>query len=625
MDEDMKLYPIKDNVTRLMKHADVGFAFCICFLIFLLIVPLTPLLLDFLLCVSLVFAVMTLLLVFFIEDALELSSFPSLLLILTLFRLGLNLSASRMILTRAEAGGVIHTFGDFVIQGNLIVGFVIFLLLTLINTMMITKGAGRIAEVAARFTLEALPGKQMAIDAQQSMHMISAQDAQIARDQVMKEAHFYGSMDGASKFVKGDALIGILMILVNLIGGISIGLTSHHYTLKESFEVFFHLTVGEALVAQIPSLILSLAAGILVTRVQKGSVSQTLPCQFFKHPKVFGLAGAILLLIGCVPGMPLGVILFLSCCLFIAAYGVYKKRKEEIFVQQLPCFRPFELQLGRGLLPLKETLSKEIFDVRRSFLNRLGFIVPTLQIDENPQLSNNKYIIKINGVLVVHSEEASVNQILSKVTEVIENHAYELLNLQNVALLVEKANAHNPGITGELFSNRFTERHLLKILQALLRDKIPILDMVTILEVLTDEIESNNTIEVESLAESVRKKLTRTISHHFVGKEKQVDAIILDPKVDQMLAVSGVKTSYDTKMMLRPQTIEKIVNSLSHYVQEAEKRGMTPIVLTSVHSRKNLQRLIEKKLPHLPVLSTQDLLADVEIRHFKTVSQDVLI
>jgi len=264
---------ISDRLQKLSQHTDVVLAIGIVGLILLLIIPLSPFLIDTLLCFSIVFSLMTLLLTLYVENALEFSTFPSLLLFLTLYRLGLNIASTRMILTRAEAGDIIQTFGDFVTQSNTLVGLVLFALLTIINFVVVTKGAGRIAEVTARFTLEAMPGKQMAVDGDLSSGLITQKEAKKARERISEEATFHGAMDGAAKFVKGDAIASIVITAVNILGGVLIGMTAKGLTWTECWGTFIRLTIGDGLVSQVPALFVSVGAGVMVTRVSRGNLS----------------------------------------------------------------------------------------------------------------------------------------------------------------------------------------------------------------------------------------------------------------------------------------------------------------------------------------------------------------
>lgn len=317
------------NRLRLMsRHTDAILGAGVVGLVLLLIIPLPPLVLDALLCMSIVFSVMTLLLTVYVENALEFSVFPSVLLFLTLFRLGLNVASTRMILLRSEAGDIIHTFGNFVIQGNGVVGLILFVLLTIINFIVVTKGAGRIAEVAARFTLEALPGKQLAIDSELNGGLINQNQAKEERKKIGAEADFFGAMDGASKFVKGDAIAGVIIILVNLMGGLVIGIGVKGMPWQGCWTTISRLTIGDGLVSQIPALLVSVGAAMMVTRAGGGSLGKTMPRQIFHQPKVLMTTGIFLVFMSLIPGMPVWVILPMSLALFLGGYYQHRGPKK---------------------------------------------------------------------------------------------------------------------------------------------------------------------------------------------------------------------------------------------------------------------------------------------------------
>jgi flagellar biosynthesis protein FlhA len=410
----------------LQKNSDVILSVSIVGLVLLLIIPLPPVLLDALISMSIVLSVTTLLVTIYTEEALDFSSFPSLLLFLTLFRLGLNIASTRMILSQAQAGDIIKTFGEFVTGGNLIVGFVIFILLTVINFVVITKGSGRVAEVAARFTLDAMPGKQMSIDADLNAGIIDEEEAKERRQKISQESDFYGSMDGASKFVRGDAIAGIVIAVVNIVGGFAIGIAVKGMSWSEAINTYTLLTIGDGLVSQIPALLISIGAGVIVTRAStKSKLADSFRIQLFSNPRVLVITGVIIFLLGFVPGMPLAVLLPISFGILGYAYVLWRSSKEELLdfdggiaspdesspelqsesVEKSLYVDPMEIELGYGLIPLVDQtqggdLLSRITVIRRQIASELGVVFPPIRIRDNMALESHLYIIKIKGIEV---------------------------------------------------------------------------------------------------------------------------------------------------------------------------------------------------------------------------------
>lgn len=602
-------------------HADAVLACGVIGLVLLLVIPLPPFLLDALLCLSIVFSVMALLLTIYVENALEFSSFPSLLLFLTLYRLGLNIASTRMILTHGEGGDIIRTFGSFVTHGNLTVGIILFALLTIINFIVVTKGSGRIAEVAARFTLEALPGKQLAIDGELSSGLISQEAAKKEREKVSQEADFYGAMDGASKFVRGDAIAGLVITFVNIVGGLIVGLTLQGLSWETCLTTFTRLTVGDGLVSQIPALLISVAAGIMVTRASSGSLGKALTTQVFHHPKVLFIVGVTVLVLGFVPGMPFLVMLPISAVFLFSGYVQLKdKGKKEESVERpstLSLFvHPIEVELGYQAVLLADPLLQRLTGIRKCVASHLGVRVPQVHITDNAELSGTAWRIRIKGITTASGRGAELPQLVAKLTEVIEMHAHELLTRQDVAQMIQDVKRVDSAVVEELIGKKMSVGQVLKVLQALLVEGVPVRDFVTILEILADHAKGDES-DLEALTEAVRRGLSRGISEEFFGKTGIAHVIMIDPKVEQILDVSKGK--------IRPAMVDKLARSLLQMTQEANKRGVKPVVVTHAEARAKLKRLIEKQFPELPVLSYKEVTHDVEFREIGTVSNEVLI
>jgi flagellar biosynthesis protein FlhA len=417
------LNQILQTIGKAFRHSDLFLAAAVIFILLLLVIPLTDYALDFLISVSIVISVLTLLVTLYTEETLSFNAFPSFLLFLTLFRLGLNIASTRMILTEGHAGYIIKTFGEVVTGGNAFVGFVIFLLLTGINFVVITKGSGRVAEVAARFTLDSLPGKQLAIDADVNAGLIDEKTAKERRDKIMVEADFYGAMDGASKFVRGDAIAGMVIILVNIVGGFIVGMVIKGMSWDQVIKVYITLTVGDGLVTQIPALLVSVGAGIIVTRSStKENLAESFRKQLFNSPKVLTITSTILFLLGCVPGMPQLVIFPIVATLYFYAFYLSKlpefqkdlekshdlhgslelrgKKLED--VEKILFIDPMEIELGHRLTSLVEekkgnNLLKRISLIRRQIAMEMGIVVPSIRIKDNLMLNAESYLIKIKG------------------------------------------------------------------------------------------------------------------------------------------------------------------------------------------------------------------------------------
>lgn len=415
----------RSNIGALLKQGDLWLILGIFGTVLLLIFPVPPLVLDLLLTISIALALLILLVILYVEEPADFSGFPTLLLFITLFRLALNVATTRLILLDGYAGHIIEAFGNFVVRGNYIVGLVVFFILVLINFIVITKGAGRIAEVAARFTLDAMPGKQMAIDAELSAGVITESEARTRRKKVEQEADFYGAMDGASKFVRGDAIAAILITLINVIGGFAIGVLQKGYTVPESLQRFTLLSIGDGLVSQIPALITSMAAGLLVTRAAaKTNLGTELSNQLLLYPRALSILSGMLLVLALIPGLPMFPFLVLSVCTWLVARAMRKskvaaakeltvnakqveagQKKEPEKLESLLQVDPFQIELGYGLVNLADQkkggdLLDRVTGVRRNFTQEMGVIVPPIRLRDNLQMKPNEYRFLIKGAPV---------------------------------------------------------------------------------------------------------------------------------------------------------------------------------------------------------------------------------
>lgn len=609
----------------LNKEAAIAAAFIGAIL--LLVIPLPPLILDLLICLSFAFSLMALSSVLFVKEPLDFSSFPSLLLFLTLYRLALNVASTRLILAEGEAGKIIHTFGSFVIKNNATVGLILFLLLVLVNFIVITKGAGRIAEVSARFILEALPGKQLAIDSDLERKVLSIPQGKKARAKLASEADFYGAMDGASKFIRGDAIASLIITFVNIIGGILIGFFSRGLSIHECWSTYACLTIGDGIVTQIPALLISVSAGLMLTSSSSLSVGEALAKQMWMSSKTLLLTGTTLFLLSFIPGMPFWVISSIALCLCAAGIKRKKNLKEKDEIVEGPeeemvsfIIPPIEISLGKYLVKEAEKLTRECQSVRMKLASTLGTILPLEQMREEKRLRSSDYQIKIKGGVVCLGEGRA--NFASDFEKVTRNHAHLLLHRQETARLIETARMYDAVVIDELIPKKLVIGDILKVLQNLLREKISIRDFISILEVLADNVKENEKPDLDLLTEVVRQKLSRAIlATTFEGK-KEILVITLDPKIEAMISAAIVSKKNSVSLLLLPKMAEKLTESLKNLVEK--QGGEQPIILTTASSRRHLRRLIEKRLPDTPVFSYKEIESDYRLRSAGVLSSDVL-
>jgi len=691
---------IADKLSSLKRYSDVFLSVAVVGIVLLLVIPLPPLLLDLLISSSIVLSVTILLITLYTEDSLAFSSFPSLLLFVTIYRLGLNIASTRMILAEARAGDIINTFGDFVTGGNLVVGLVIFILLTIINFVVITKGSGRVAEVAARFTLDAMPGKQMSIDADLNAGIIDEQEARLRREKITHEADFYGSMDGASKFVRGDAIAGIIIIFVNILGGFTIGMALKGMTWIEAISTYVRLSVGDGLVTQIPALLISVGAGILVTRSSsETNLGHTFQKQLFNNPRVLFITSAVIFLMGMIPGMPFLVMFPMAIGIALYAYSLWRNVNVELEefdasisppgdketaaqagedVEKVLFIDPMEVELGYGLIPLVDPqqggdLLNRITIIRRQIASELGIVVPPIRIRDNMNIDSEAYVIKIKGIEVASGQlhldsylamnpgnveqkipgietvepsfglpaiwistaqkEAAemygytvvdtLSVLATHLTELIHSHAHELLNRQEVTRLIDNAKPYASAVIEELIPNQLTVGHVLRVLQNLLRERIPIRDIVSILEVLADHAAASQ--DTDLLTEYVRQGLARSISKQHASDDGAIYVLTLDSKVEEMMLESIQKTDFGSRLVLRPATIQNIVDSLHKQIEKAAEGGNQALLLTNSVLRAHVKKVLDRMLPRLPVLSFHEIVTDMEIKAVGVITSEVLM
>ncbi|TVY10641.1 flagellar biosynthesis protein FlhA [Paenibacillus cremeus] len=676
-----------------MKPRDLVVLIGVIGIVLMMVVPLPIWLLDVLLIINISIALMIILIGMNTQDALQFSIFPSLLLITTLFRLALNVSTTRNILANADAGNVVKTFGSFVAQGNIVVGFVVFIILVLVQFIVITKGSERVAEVAARFTLDAMPGKQMSIDADLNAGLINEHQAKERREKISKEADFYGAMDGASKFVKGDAIAGIIMLLINILGGLVIGMAMKGMSITEAGKLYSILTIGDGLVSQIPALLISTAAGIIVTRAASdGNLASDLTKQIFSYPKLlYIVAGTIAALgiftpIHMITTFPIaGLLVFASIKM---QQNLARKQEQEVQLeeeQQIEEVRspesvisllqvdPIEFEFGYGLIPLADTqqggdLLDRIILIRRQCALELGIVVPVIRIRDNIQLRPNEYVIKIKGNTVARGDlllnhylamspgfdddsvtgidtlepafglpalwidEATKERaelsgytvvdppsvVATHLTEVIKKHAHELLGRQETRALIENVKESYPALVDDLIPNTLNTGDVQKVLIKLLREKISVRDLVTILETLADY--GSYTKDPEILTEYVRQALSRQITQQFTTSGDTLKVITVGPMLEKKIAESVQQSDQGSYVALDPTTSQVIFSRIGEQVTKLIQSGQQPVVLTSPTIRMYLRQLLERTMQDIPVLSYSELEPSVEIQSMGVVN-----
>lgn len=678
------------------KSGDLVIAGLIIGIVLLIIIPLPPGFLDVLLTLSITFGLVILLITMFTIEPLQFSVFPSLLLVTTLYRLALNISSTRLILNNAAAGKVIAAFGEFVVSGNYVVGMVVFIIITVIQFVVITNGAGRVAEVAARFTLDAMPGKQMSIDAEFNAGLINETEARDRRKRLQREADFFGAMDGASKFVRGDAIAGIVIIIVNILGGLIIGVVQKNMTLIQAAQTYTLLTVGDGLVTQVPALLVSTATGILVTRsTTDASFGKDLSRQFSNYPKVLMLAAGILFVLGLIPAMPNFLFLTLAVVIGYFAYTMINdekkkeaREKERVTARQVKeqkrepenvstFFQVDALEIGIGynIIPLTDEgkggdMLYRLSSVRRQCAGEMGIFVRPIRIRDDLTLNPNEYSFKLRGIEIAkgtlmpgyylamdplgremdikgiptteptfglpawwiaegdrdQAETAGCTVVdcptvlVTHLKEVVKRHSGELLGRQEVKELLDMVKEKNPVVVEELVPDLVALGEVQKVLQNLLKERVPIRDLAGILEALADGARASK--DIEYLTETARLALSRTICRQYAGPESKMPVVTLHPKLEQSIAGSIEQTKLGSYPVLEPQMARQVLSNLRELVENLSLKGITPVVLCSSRIRLPFRRFIERVLPGLAVLSLNEIVPGVEVEAVGTVMLD---
>jgi len=673
-------------------RGDVFLALGIIAILTVLIFPLPVWLLDMSLALSMTIAVMVLMTVLFIERPLDFSTFPTVLLIVTMLRLSLNLASTRIVLTHGDqgidaAGQIIAAFSTLMIQDNFIIGIIIFGILTIVNFVVITKGSGRIAEVAARFSLDAMPGKQMAIDSDMSAGLISEEEARDRRATLEQESTFFGSMDGAAKFVRGDAIAGLLIIFINIIGGIIIGTSQKGMSLGESASAYTILTIGDGLVSQIPALIVSIAAGLLVSKGgAKGTADKALIAQFGKYPRALALSGALMIFLALLPGMPKTPFFFLGSIMCGIAWFILNQAKAQEVraieqtesdmasahlaeepISQTLAMDTIRLELGYGLLSLVNSqtgnkLTDQIKGLRRQLAEEMGFILPSVRIQDNLQLQANDYVVKIKEIKAgqgtirpemylcmdpsgepislpgestteptfglpamwigeQYREEANfrgytvvdaATVVTTHITELIKGNMQDLLSYTETQKLLDELPQQYQRLVADVVPGHVSLTALQRILQNLLAERVSIRDLPTILEGVAEA--ANYTKNVALISEHVRSRLGRQICHQNSNAHDQLLLVTLSARWEQAFAESLVGDGDEKSLTMPPSELQDFIKSVREIYEKFGSQGLSPVLLTSPGIRPYIRSVIERFRPQTVVMSQNEIHSKAQIK-----------
>ncbi len=683
------------KIREVIQNNDILLAVGLVVIVAMMLIPLPLVLLDILLTCNISLAIIIMLVCLYASEPLQYTSFPTILLIATLFRLGLNVSTTRMILLEADGGEVITAFGNFVVGGNYLVGIIIFSILVIINFMVITNGAGRVAEVAARFTLDSMPGKQLSVDADLNSGIITEDEAKQKRKDIAREADFYGTMDGASKFVKGDATAGIVITVINIVGGLIIGIVQHNMPFGEAAATYTILTVGDGLVSQLPALIISTSTGLIVTRAsgQDRSLSRDIEEEMFGDPRVLNLVAGLLIAFGIIPGLPTmpffiigGSIFFIS---FMKQSENAKKEKEKKLladaeakktrktkkkatkesVMELLTIEPIEIEIGYRLVPLLEAhqggdLLERIAQIRRQSAMDLGIVLPSIRVRDNLQLGPNSYQVKLRGIPIefgeVHSDrflamnagtaqedpkldgikavepafglpalwitdkqrekaEASGYTVVSAsavvsthLTEVIKKNAAEILTRPDVQSLIDNLKKTSEAFVDEIFKdNSISVSDIHLVLQNLLREKVSVRDLQTILETISTYSKMNK--NPDFLTEQCRMALSRSICKQNLSDSGELLAVTISPEAENVIA-QGISQNGQS-LSLDPNFTRELINKLNEEIENSIKStGNQPVILCSSNIRMALRKLIERTFPQINVMAYNEVAPNINAR-----------
>ena len=679
-------------------RSDVIFAFGIIAILTVLILPMPPWLLDACLALSLTFSVLILMTVLFIEKPLELSSFPTILLVATMIRLALNLASTRLILAHGHegkdaAGHVIEAFGSFVMGDNFVIGIIVFAILTIVNFVVITKGAGRIAEVAARFSLDAMPGKQMAIDADLSAGMIDEKEARYRRSQLEQESTFFGAMDGSAKFVRGDAIAGLLIVFINVIAGIIIGMVQKDLSFEDASNFYTHLTIGDGLVTQIPALIVSIASGMLVSKAGvAGSAEKAVFAQLSNYPQALIMSAVLMTVLAVIPGIPALPFLIMAATAGVFAYNTIETRKktantkaadEQAAIAKVPVAEEpiskalaidnIRVELGYGLLPLvnnpeKGRLTDQIKGLRRQLAEDMGFILPSVRIQDNLQLPANSYVVRIKEIEAGkgdirpdmllcmnptgdkielpgeatreptfglpamwispdYREEAHfrgytvvdpATVVTTHITEVIKDNMPDLLSYAETQKLLDELPKTHQKLVADVIPTKITVTGLQRVLQNLVSERISIRDLPTILEGVAEA--TGFTSNVTMITEHVRARLARQICDQNSNNAGILPLVTLSGEWEQAFAEALIGNGEEKQLAMAPSRLQQFIQSVRTVYEDMAMKGESPVLLTSPGIRPYVRSIIERFRPQTIVMSQNEIHPRAKIRTFAQIT-----
>ncbi|OGC11163.1 hypothetical protein A3K48_01370 [candidate division WOR-1 bacterium RIFOXYA12_FULL_52_29] len=661
----------------------------------LMLLPLPTFVVDMLFTFSIAMALTLLLVAMYLKEPLELASFPSLLLIITVFRLGLNIAATRLILTQAYAGQVVQAFGNFVVGGNYIVGVIIFAIITIVQFVVITKGSERVAEVAARFTLDAMPGKQMSIDADLNAGLIDATEARNRRRKIEREATFFGSMDGSNKFVRGDSIAGIIIVLVNILGGVLVGWLTLGMAPMDALSTYALLTIGAGLVVQVSALLISIATGLIITKsASETSLGNDVSAQLFGQPRALAFVTIIMGLFAIIPGMP--TIPFMTMALASGIFALVLMQKQsakdeaKVVTEEVSAkdvlkkpesilgtlgLDPLSLKTGRNLIPLidptqRGPLLERITLIRYNIGQELGFVIPGVRVMDDLSLPPNQYVVEIRGTKVSvgeaflgnHRVDMPLAQIkankltgtesrdplnndlvtwvpdenlpeLQKIglvarppvdvisdhfSEIIKRYADEIMTRQNVQSLIELVKNTNAAIVRELIPDLLSLGQVHKVLQLLVRERVSIRDLSTILERLADYAHLSRDINI--LTEYVRQSLARQICEAYTDKDNIITVVTIDPGLEETLVGAIHQSEYGSFLAVDPNVGEKILVQISGHINNFKRLKLKPVILCSPRLRPHFKRFIERSFPDIAVLSYNEIVPQVKVQSIGMIS-----
>jgi flagellar biosynthesis protein FlhA len=653
----------------------------------MMVVPLAPFMLDLMFSLNIALSIVILMAVVYVLRPLDISAFPTVLLVVTLLRLALNVASSRVVLLHGHegtgaAGRVIEAFGEFVIGGDYTVGLVVFIILTIVNFVVVTKGAGRVSEVSARFILDAMPGRQMAIDADLNAGVLNREEAKHRREEVREEADFYGAMDGASKFIRGDAIAGILILLVNIVGGLGIGVLQHDMALSAALHNYTLLTIGDGLVAQVPALLLSTAVAVLVTRLSRSqNMSQQVVAQIFGKPQALAITAVVLGMVGMVPGMPNAAFLLLAAICAGGAYAAVHRAKQpapvaaqkptepaDLSWDDLPPADAIGLEVGYRLIPLVDRkqggeLMARIKGVRKKLTQDLGFLIPPVHVRDNLELAPNTYRVILQGVPIATGEvyperEMALNPdqvgarlegvhgkdpafgldavwiepglrlhaqslgyttvdagtvIATHLSQLLKEHSHELLGHEEVQHLLQGLAKQAPKLVEDLTPKLLPLSVIVKVLQALLQENVPIRNLRSVAEALAEAAPRSQ--DPQMLLAAVRLRLSRQIVQDINGMAVEIPVLTLAQPLERML-----QDSLQTGGVLEPGLAERLHRSLNENVQRQEASGQPAVLLVPGPLRPMLARFVRHSIPALRVLAYNEVPEAKRIRLAGTVA-----